>query len=277
MLLIECLVYVLVFAILLGGATTVFYFCWDHSRAVIFTADDIASALHAGERWRADVRAATGKITVETSATGEVARIPEGARMVSYRFESGRSQPPDFHAGQSASAAGEGQNIGNETGRAGRRQRVALGSGIAPAPQGSESAAAVHVRGGGPGKTMKIQPDNFKRGPGAPKRSEDGMATLVFIALLAIMMILVTAESSALFHLHREVNFWNSSRSSGWTPRRPIPLPRQNRNQNERRRRQNPDDQKLDKVLCLRAAGLVAGHWPAVRARGVVDFRPGPE
>jgi len=88
-LLIECLVYVFVFAILLGGATTVFYFCWDHSRAVIFTTDDIASALRAGERWRADVRAATGKITVETNATGEVARIPEGARTVFYRFESG--------------------------------------------------------------------------------------------------------------------------------------------------------------------------------------------
>jgi hypothetical protein len=90
MLLIECLVYIVVFAILFGGATTVFYFCWDHSRAVIFTADDISSALNAGERWRADVRAATEKITVETSATGEVARIPEGARTVSYRFESGQ-------------------------------------------------------------------------------------------------------------------------------------------------------------------------------------------
>ena len=36
---------------------------------------------------------------------------------------------------------------------------------------------------------------------------EQGMATVVFIALLAIMMILVTAESRALFHLHREVKF----------------------------------------------------------------------
>ena len=45
--------------------------------------------------------------------------------------------------------------------------------------------------------------------------------------------------------------------------------------QNEHRRRKNPDDQKLDKVLRLRAAGLVADHWPAVRARGAVDFRPG--
>lgn len=89
MLLLECLVYICVFAILLGGATTVFYYCWDHTNAVVGATDDIASSLHTGERWRADIRAATGKITVETTATSEVVRIPEGARVVSYRFESG--------------------------------------------------------------------------------------------------------------------------------------------------------------------------------------------
>ena len=41
----------------------------------------------------------------------------------------------------------------------------------------------------------------------APKRSESGMATILFIALLAIMMILVTAEARALMHLRREVKF----------------------------------------------------------------------
>ena len=41
----------------------------------------------------------------------------------------------------------------------------------------------------------------------APRRSERGSATMVFIVLLAIMMILVLAESRALFHLHREVKF----------------------------------------------------------------------
>jgi hypothetical protein len=87
--LLECLVYIFVFAILFGGATAAFYFCWDHSNALIHATDDISSALHAGERWRADVRAATGNISVETNATGEMVRIPEGARKVSYRFESG--------------------------------------------------------------------------------------------------------------------------------------------------------------------------------------------
>ncbi len=52
---------------------------------------------------------------------------------------------------------------------------------------------------------MKIQQANFARGLGASKRREDGMATFVFIALLAIMLVLVTAESSALFHLRREM------------------------------------------------------------------------
>lgn len=41
----------------------------------------------------------------------------------------------------------------------------------------------------------------------APRRSERGSATVIFIALLGIMLILVTAESRALFHLHREVKF----------------------------------------------------------------------
>ncbi|HEX5400522.1 MAG TPA: hypothetical protein VFY06_15855 [Verrucomicrobiae bacterium] len=89
MFLIECLVYISVFAIVLGGATTAFYFCWDHSNALIGATDKIASALHTGERWRADIRAATGQITVQTNATGEIVRIPEGAQRVSYHFQSG--------------------------------------------------------------------------------------------------------------------------------------------------------------------------------------------
>lgn len=87
--LIECIVYIAVFAILLGIGFAAFYFCWDHSRALIGTTDDIASALHAGERWRADVRGATGKISVEMTDTGEVVRIPEAGKEIVYRFASG--------------------------------------------------------------------------------------------------------------------------------------------------------------------------------------------
>ncbi len=48
---------------------------------------------------------------------------------------------------------------------------------------------------------MKISSQQFTRG------SEHGLATVVCIALLAIMMILITAESRSLYRLHREVKF----------------------------------------------------------------------
>lgn len=88
-LLTECLVYLAVFVIVLDGATTVFYFCWDHSKSLIYTTDDISSALCAGERWRADVRGATGKISVEATPGGELLRIPHGKDEVFYSFHDG--------------------------------------------------------------------------------------------------------------------------------------------------------------------------------------------
>jgi hypothetical protein len=99
MMLIECLVYLAVFTVLVGGGMVAFYFFWDHSKALIYATSDIESALRAGEGWRADVRAATGKISVATTATGEVVRIPETGREIVYRFESGelRREIPAVH------------------------------------------------------------------------------------------------------------------------------------------------------------------------------------
>jgi hypothetical protein len=87
--LIECLVYLVVFAILMNIGGAAFYFCWDHSKALIYATDDVESALRAGEDWRADVRLAAGRITVETNAAGEVIRIPENGKEILYRFASG--------------------------------------------------------------------------------------------------------------------------------------------------------------------------------------------
>lgn len=89
MLLIECLVYMTVFVILFSLGTAAFYLCWNHTRSVISTTDQIESALHAGERWRADVRAATGKISMETTPNSETVRIPVGTKAVIYHFENG--------------------------------------------------------------------------------------------------------------------------------------------------------------------------------------------
>src|SRR5580704_14339967 len=88
-LLVECVTYIAVLVILAGFGTATFYLCWDHSKAVVCATDDIGSALRAGERWRADVRNATGEITVEDSTNGEVMRIPGPGEEVVYHFESG--------------------------------------------------------------------------------------------------------------------------------------------------------------------------------------------
>jgi len=45
---------------------------------------------------------------------------------------------------------------------------------------------------------MKTQSSSFGR------RNEGGMATIVFIVLVTIMVILMTANIRALIHLHRE-------------------------------------------------------------------------
>ena len=88
-LLIECLVYIGVFAVLLGIGYGAFYVCWDYSKALHYATDDITAALHAGERWRADIRSATGKISVETTPEGERLRIPHGTNELIYSFNAG--------------------------------------------------------------------------------------------------------------------------------------------------------------------------------------------
>jgi hypothetical protein len=88
-LLIECLVYLSVFVVIFGLALGAFYVCWDYSKALHYATDDINAALHAGERWRADIRSATGKIAVETTLEGERLRIPQGTDELIYSFNAG--------------------------------------------------------------------------------------------------------------------------------------------------------------------------------------------
>jgi hypothetical protein len=89
LLLIECLMYIAVFAILTGIGTACFYLCWDQSKAVVYATDDIGAAFRAGEHWRADVRNATGPISVEQTADGQQIHIPGHDNAIVYRFASG--------------------------------------------------------------------------------------------------------------------------------------------------------------------------------------------
>ena len=61
-LLIECLVYFSIWLVVMGLAFAAFYRCLDYSKALSRNAADIVRVLQAGERWREDVRRATGPL-----------------------------------------------------------------------------------------------------------------------------------------------------------------------------------------------------------------------
>ncbi len=71
--LVEALVYIGVSFLLLGVGFAAMYRCIYNSVGLRRSADDITSALHAGERWRKDVRGTVRPIQLEKFATEQVA------------------------------------------------------------------------------------------------------------------------------------------------------------------------------------------------------------
>ncbi len=85
-LMIEVLVYLAVIAALMGAGYAALYRCMDSSIALRRNADDITSALHAGERWRADVRSASNRVRLEDTAEGQLLYLEGATNEVTYRF-----------------------------------------------------------------------------------------------------------------------------------------------------------------------------------------------
>lgn len=82
--LIECLVYIGLVFVVLGLGTVAFYRCFDNMKALRRNSDDIAQALHVGELWREDIRAATKPVQFETS--DQLLLIPHRNGAVAYKF-----------------------------------------------------------------------------------------------------------------------------------------------------------------------------------------------
>jgi hypothetical protein len=82
---IEAVIYLSVLAVLLGAGYMAMYRCIDRSVALRRNADALTSALEAGERWRADVRAANGPIGDEKPSG--LVKIPTSRGEISYQFE----------------------------------------------------------------------------------------------------------------------------------------------------------------------------------------------
>jgi hypothetical protein len=87
--LMECIVYLSVFFLVAGLALAAFYRALDFTRALRRTSGEISLALDAGERWRADLRAATGPVRVTENDGINALHIPRGADETVYSVSDG--------------------------------------------------------------------------------------------------------------------------------------------------------------------------------------------
>ena len=88
-LLIEALVYIGLVFVLLGVAYAALYRFIDNTVVLCRNTDDVSRALHAGERWRADIRSATGGIRLETQGDTPVLRLRTGNGDIAYTAHDG--------------------------------------------------------------------------------------------------------------------------------------------------------------------------------------------
>lgn len=87
--LIDCLAYLAGLVIVMGLAYGAYYRCVVTSNAMRRNATDIVKALQCGERWREDVRRATGDLSVTEANGRQTARIPQKSGAIIYVFENG--------------------------------------------------------------------------------------------------------------------------------------------------------------------------------------------
>ena len=87
--LVDCLAYIGLLAVILTMAFAAFYRATEHSRDLSRNAAEIARALQAGERWRADVRASARPPQLETVGEESQLRLASGAGEVTYTFRAG--------------------------------------------------------------------------------------------------------------------------------------------------------------------------------------------
>lgn len=89
MALVDCLAYIALLAMILTMAFGAFYRAMEHSRELARNAAEIARAMHAGERWRADVRASTQPPRLESVGNESQLRLGSAAGEVNYTFRGG--------------------------------------------------------------------------------------------------------------------------------------------------------------------------------------------
>ena len=87
--LVDCLMYIALLAVILTLTLAAFYRANENSRNLAQNAADIVRALNTGERWREDVRTATGPPRVVEDAKETLLQLPQAGGEVRYRLRNG--------------------------------------------------------------------------------------------------------------------------------------------------------------------------------------------
>jgi hypothetical protein len=88
-LLIDCIVWGVLFMIILALAFATFYETFEHTTRLSRNANDISRTLQAGERWRADIRAASGALRQMEALNVPELVVPQKGGDVTYAFRNG--------------------------------------------------------------------------------------------------------------------------------------------------------------------------------------------
>jgi len=88
-LLTEALVYIGLVFVLLGVAYAGLYRFIDNSVLLRRSCEDISRAMHAGERWRADIRSASAGVRLESNPEGDILHLQNSLGEIAYTIRHG--------------------------------------------------------------------------------------------------------------------------------------------------------------------------------------------
>jgi len=219
MLFLECLVYIGVFFVLTGLAFEAFYAGWDHHRNLDRNVTDIVRTLRAGERWRADVRAATGAAGVDARRAGGVRASTPRRRssVLPFRDQHRRAPPSRQTLGNHPP---QRQTFQLHPGRPRRGGSLAVGPGAAlQAESGPGRAPGSASRPCGPNVlAMKTVLPRTRRS------RQEASAVLVVFMLVALLSALVAVNTLSLIQLKDELKLIEKQqlRKFELPPARPI-------------------------------------------------------